>query len=203
MKLLCSSYSLHRCIINTTFTFLHGFAPFPETNVLTPPALSGILHYPLLLPRLGLALMGKRGRMTYTCFLQWPSLPVPSMKTGELEVSGNQMKGLSGHGGWHFSPLMVPAAEAKIKVMQHVGSDRLPVRQERCYVSKQGESYSEGRAVLHSYVNHCLQLIWTSQRWIWSDVVKKISPLQTALNKIHKVCCLHTWQNLNTSTNLQ
>lgn len=81
------------------------------------------------------------------------------MKTGELEGSGNQMKGLYGHGGWHCSPLMVPAAEAKIKVMQHVGSDRLPARQERCYVSKQGESCSEGWAVLHSHVNHCLQLI--------------------------------------------
>lgn len=142
------------------------------SNVLTPPVLSGILHYPLL-PRLGLALMGKRGRMTYTCFLQWPSLPVPSMKTGELEASGNQMKGLYQHGHWHFSPLMVPAAEAKIKVMQHVSSDRLPARRERCHFSKHKESASEGWAALHNHINHCLQLIWILQRWICSDMVKK------------------------------
>lgn len=43
----------------------------------------------------------------------------------------------------------------------------------RDMLCQQTQSALAGWAVLHSHVNHCLQLIRTSERWICSDVVKE------------------------------
>lgn len=128
MKLLCSSYVHQRSIINTTFTVPMWLCTPPwEQCTCSSCAFRGsaLSSSP---PQAWLSINGNERKDDLDLLFTMTSLTVPYTKTEKLEMSGNQMKGLHGHRGWHFSSLMVPAAEAKLKVMQHVSSDRLPVR---------------------------------------------------------------------------
>lgn len=151
---------------------LHGFAPLPESNVLTPSVLSGVLHYPLLTPQAWIGINGKEKKDTYTCFLQQPSLAVPFTKTG-----GTRGVRQSDEGSLWAQRLALLSSDDACSRSQNQRYTTCQLWQASCeardMLCQQTQSALAGWAVLHSHVNHCLQLIRTSERWICSDVVKE------------------------------
>ena len=162
MKLLCSSCAHQRSIINTTLTVPTWLCTLPWEQCTRSSCAFRDSPLSSSSPPAWLNINGKeRKDDLYLLFTtnvttcpfheNWGTQDVRQSDEGSLWA-------------WRLALLSFDGACSRgqnQKVMQHVSSDRLPVRREKCYVSKHRKTSSERWAVLCSHVNHCLQLIWT------------------------------------------